>query len=890
MHGGIELPIGGRCDLPDLIAGQRQRLAGRNAPGIRCNVVHYLAAAGIDDLINSALERSTCSGAGDLVILSGVLINLDLARDSGIFPLDLHGLARRDIDGLILLIQRVAGGGFQLSQIKAAAQPARDLVNVDVALIVRGVLADGLLVRIIEDKLYAIDPLSRGAVDFVDDDAAELFVGHLQRHMLAVFDLKIVGRIIQPERFVRCDLFCIVTTILQRHEHTAIFVRRNGIDQSIVHLADLKGRIGDALTMVILVDLDNLHAAHGIVVKVERLGVIRIDHHGLGTSVFVDGVAGDCLNLRHHHGTGNTGNGDFTCLIRPVQAGGGQRATLGIYIRAICVGDLKLNTFQRLLCNGVLLYDDEIALGGVAELHRDNFIGLDLNRLRGIIENVPRLRAGFLDDKCGAGGDVRNGERACAVRHELAVGVADEIAVGIRDKELHVRDGRVRHSVHLFHKHTALGLVAELQRHDGIAFDLDALRGIIQNVAVFCPHLAGDDRHAGSQAVNADGARTIGHVAAIRRTDHASVRIGDKEFYIGNRCAGDRVLFDDEQRTHLIISEGHGDHVLILAGEINGFRSVGDHIPIRRGDLLADISACLEAGCNDAAIAGCFVLANHSAACTGGAAEVADAEPCTLQRLTALTVHLADDDGGKGRIFKGQHLALATGDEAFLRGRLLDGVPGRRLQFRYLVPAILDLRKNDFSACVRKVSAEVIELAGVGMVAAIPNLELSALDGIAGDTVYLVDLQAGLEGVEEGDGRGFAGLQCHFLRDGAENDMVGNIDLRYFECANRNRVEENPPMVIGRGAGGKAAVDLLDAVGHAIDRLSVGDVLLDNFKTGLFIVNESDLGGFAGAQRHGLLGIGYDVRLGNGFLTHNIDTGRNGRERCGAVRSSRDGG
>ena len=48
-------------------------------------------------------------------------------------------------------------------------------------------------------------------------------------------------------------------------------------------------------------------------------------------------------------------------------------------------------------------------------------------------------------------------------------------------------------------------------------------------------------------------------------------------------------------------------------------------------------------------------------------------------------------------------------------------------------------------------------------------------------------------------------------------------------------------MVIGRGAGGKAAVDLLDAVGHALDRLSVGDVLLDNFKTGLFIVNESDL-------------------------------------------------
>ena len=72
------------------------------------------------------------------------------------------------------------------------------------------------------------------------------------------------------------------------------------------------------------------------------------------------------------------------------------------------------------------------------------------------------------------------------------------------------------------------------------------------------------------------------------------------------------------------------------------------------------------------------------------------------------------------------------------------------------------------------------------MVAAIPDLELSALNRIAGDTIYLADLQTGLEGVEEGDGRCLAGLQCHFLRDGAENDMVWNIDLCYFECANRN--------------------------------------------------------------------------------------------------------
>ena len=465
-------------------------------------------------------------------------------------------------------------------------------IELPISPVIRGILADGLLVRVIEDKLHPVDPLSRGAVDFVDDDAAELFVGHLKRHTLAVLDLKIVGRVIQPERFVRCDLFCIVAAILQSHEHTAIFVRRNGIHQGIVHLADLKGRIGDALTVVILVDLDDLHATNRRVVEVESLCVVGIDHNSLRASVFINGVTGDRFDLCDHHGAGNTGNGDFTRLIRPVQAGGGQRAALGIYIRAICVGDLKLDTFQRLLCHGILLNYDQVALGLVTELYRDNFIGLDLNRLRGIIENVPRLRAGFLDDKCGAGGDVRNGERACAVRHELAVGVSDEIAVGIRDKELHVRDGSVRHSVHLFHEHAAPGLIAELQRHHGIAFDFDALRGIVQNVAVFCPYLPGDDCHAGGQAVNADGARAIGHILSVGVADHAAVRIGDEELHIGNGGAGHGVLFDNKQRTHLIVAEGHGNDVLILTGEIDRFRGVGDHIPIRRGDLLADISAC----------------------------------------------------------------------------------------------------------------------------------------------------------------------------------------------------------------------------------------------------------------------------------------------------------
>ena len=405
--------------------------------------------------------------------------------------------------------------------------------------------------------------------------------------------------------------------------------------------------------MVILVDLNDLHAADRRVVKAESLCIVGVDNHGLGTGVFIDRVAGDRFHLRRYYGAGDAGNGDFTRLIRPVQTGGGQCPARSIYIRAIRIDDLELDTLQRLLCHGILLYDDEIALGGVAELHRNNFIGLDLNRLRRIVQQVAHLRAGFLDDKRGTGGNIRNRERACVVRHEFAVGIADEIAIGIRDKELHVRDGSVRHSVHLFHEHAALGLVAELQRHHGIALDLDALRSVVQDVAVFCPHLFSDDRHAGCQAVNTDSTCAVGHILSVGVADHAAVRIGDEELHIGNGSAGHGVLFHDKQRAHPIVAEGHGNDILILTGEIDRFRGVGDHIPVRRGDLLADISACLETGHDDGSIARSAVLADDRATRTGGAAKVADAEPRALQRLTTLAVHLADDDCGKRRVLKG---------------------------------------------------------------------------------------------------------------------------------------------------------------------------------------------------------------------------------------------
>ena len=145
---------------------------------------------------------------------------------------------------------------------------------------------------------------------------------------------------------MRCGIQQVAGRSLQfRHSVPAAFsfgeidntvaVRCVGADDLTIHLADLELDTRNTLAAV-FVALDDLQPAHRRVVKIKRLRVVGIDHNSLRASVFINGVTGDRFDLCDHHGAGNTGNGDFTRLIRPVQAGGRTACRLGIYIRAIC--------------------------------------------------------------------------------------------------------------------------------------------------------------------------------------------------------------------------------------------------------------------------------------------------------------------------------------------------------------------------------------------------------------------------------------------------------------------------------------------------------------------------------------------------------------------------
>ena len=154
VDGRIKLEIGRRGDFPDFIACQRQGFGGRNTPGIGSDIVHHPAAALIDDFIDCSLEGSPGRNACDGVCFGGVFVDLNLTCDGFVDPLNFRRAARTHIDGLIFLIQDVALGRLQLSQIKASAGigTIREIISgdINIAVIVAGELTDGIAVLVVE--------------------------------------------------------------------------------------------------------------------------------------------------------------------------------------------------------------------------------------------------------------------------------------------------------------------------------------------------------------------------------------------------------------------------------------------------------------------------------------------------------------------------------------------------------------------------------------------------------------------------------------------------------------------------------------------------------------------------------------------------------------------
>ena len=289
-------------------------------------------------------------------------------------------------------------------------------------------------------------------------------------------------------------------------------------------------------------------------------------------------------------------------------------------------------------------------------------------------------------------------------------------------------------------------------------------------------------------------------------------------------------------------------------------------------NLLADVSASFEVCHGECPVGAGHISPNGRTASTAGiAAEITQFKAAALQSFSGFGVIFVHDEGTVRHIVHryglgGVGFQIELGDPAALNAEAL----GSGL-LHQLVPATVYIGDGDFTVGGRCEHTEVVDLAGGGIVRTVIDVEFGIGEGITGDAVPLQDRQGGFDRVEEGHRSGAARFQMDLLGDLRENDMGRHIFLRDAIAAHGDGSEEDAPRAVRGGAGGVTAVDLLDTESDALDRLPGGDIFLQNFKSGLFVVHKGDLGGFAGAERHGLLGVRHHIRLRHRFLSHHIN-------------------
>ena len=170
------------------------------------------------------------------------------------------------------------------------------------------------------------------------------------------------------------------------------------------------------------IPLQNGEGAEGIVIKSNGLGVPGVHHYCLGRGVLP--VIVRRLFFRYHVGAGQQfGQNDLTVSVSGIQTVGGGQALVVRGQFPVGVHDLELRAGQGLLCDRIVLFNNEAALAGVFDNHRlgvptlpDDHIG------GGGVDDIPSIRGfDFRNDVC-AGREVGNTNLALSVGGENAVG------------------------------------------------------------------------------------------------------------------------------------------------------------------------------------------------------------------------------------------------------------------------------------------------------------------------------------------------------------------------------------------------------------------------------------------------------------------------------------
>ena len=155
-------------------------------------------------------------------------------------------------------------------------------------------------------------------------------------------------------------------------------------------------------------------------------------------------------------------------------------------------------------------------------------------------------------------------------------------------------------------------------------------------------------------------------------------------------------------------------------------------------NLLADVSAAFEVCHGERSVGSGHIGPDDRTACSAGiAAEITQFKAAAFQALSGLCVVLIHNEGTVRNIVHGHGLGgigfqIELGDPAALNAEAI----GSGL-LHQLVPATVYIGERDFTIGGRCEHAEVVDLAGGGIVRTVIDMEFGIGERITGDTVSL---------------------------------------------------------------------------------------------------------------------------------------------------------
>ena len=462
-------------------------------------------------------------------------------------------------------------------------------------------------VRIGDLELHPGQGFAGELIQFFDHDGPLHFVVEAEVLHLPGLNLDGFGRGVQHSPLHRLDLLGgDGGTGLQPLQDDAARLVRHELAVAVSNdgpgaVGDKEGHAFDGGGSALNVFFDHQRRAGGVV-EGQGLRVVGVHNHRLRPGGLVDGVAGDAGRFRHHQRAHHTIYRDFSLAVRIVDAIAGQHP---IFIRHKFPGgggDFKGGPLQGLPGEAVLFQHDQLPGGLVAELQCHRLARLDLDSLGSIVQNIIGPLPGFLCDHRHAGGETVHPYGPRAVRHKFAVGVADHAARAVRQQKFHIGQGLARHSILLYDQQGGHGLVAEFQRHRLARFYLHGLRGIVQDIARFCPGFLHDQRLAGVDIVNQNGPGAVAHIFSVGIAQQGAVRFCHQKLHIGQRLMGDAVDLLDQDGALGTVAKMQLHHILLLAGDVGSLRRGVDHVAAVAGKFFHHVGARLEPGDGEGAI------------------------------------------------------------------------------------------------------------------------------------------------------------------------------------------------------------------------------------------------------------------------------------------------